>query len=83
MESITPMMLLMRLLLSWIALHGVHHVAHHRATLLCHPGGFPGELWSARRALSAFWRTAAPISSIDATVCCSAAACCSVRADKS
>ena len=26
------------------ALHGVHHVAHHRATLLCHPGSFLGEL---------------------------------------
>src|SRR3989344_45601 len=35
------------------------------------------------RALSAFWRTVEPSSSMDAAVCCKAEACCSVRAERS
>ncbi len=39
--------------------------------------------WLAWRALSAFWRTVEPSYSMDAEVCSSALACCSVRADRS
>ena len=39
--------------------------------------------WLAWRALSAFWRTVVPSSSIEAAVSCSELACCSVRTDKS
>ena len=39
--------------------------------------------WLAVRADSAFWRTVAPSCSMDEAVCSSAAACCSVRAERS
>ena len=39
--------------------------------------------WLACAALWAFWLTLEPSSSIDAAVCCSELACCSVREDRS
>ncbi len=80
--SITPMMSTIRLELSLMPLI-VSTTWFTTSPPLCATALAPKASWLAESAFSAFWRTVAPSSSIDAAACCSAEACSSVRALRS